>query len=1253
MADSILFGIAQKIIENIASAAVQEIGSIWGATKELSGLEETVSTIKDVLLDAEEKKNHNHQVSSWLKKLEDIVYEADDLMDDVSTEALRRKLMSGSNMGKKVRTFFSSSNQLVFRCTMAHNIKEINDRLAAISKNRADFHLEVRQEESRVVLRAREPTHSYTSEENVIGRKSDRNAILDLLLDPKVQEDVSVLPIVGLGGLGKTTLAQFVFNNEKVQTNFDLKMWVCVSENFEVKSLVERILNSATKKSTEKKEMEQLQRELRDTLNGKRYFLVLDDVWNEDREEWLKLKSLLSNGAKGSRIMITTRSQIVGKITSSTMKPYMLGILDEDESWSLFKEAAFEHGHEPNNHDTKKTAMEIVNKCGGIPLAIRTIGTMLYSKPEAQWSSFLEMEFSTMHQNKNDILPTLKLSYDNLPSHLKCCFAYCSLFPKDYEIEVDMLINLWMAQGFIKSSRSGQSLEEAGFEIFNELHWRSFFQEVKENHWTKKLECKMHDLMHDLAVQVAGTECVTLDTVGENVDGRARHVSFDFYLDPSSRFPTFLSKENRIRTILFPRASNMLSWDVILLGLKVLRTLDFHASGLKKVPNSIGKLRHLRYLDLSRNYGIRTLPASVTKLQNLQTLKLSNCTNLVELPRDLKKLVNLRHLENNGCDSLTHIPLGLGQLCNLVTLNEFIVNEEGVGPTNKQHNQDQVGVGGLNELTELNNLRGELHIKNLRYGKDASEEYTDAKLKEKQHLHALRLTWYDDDDNVDATSEAEDNGSNDNDDNADATCEGKDYEITLESLQPHPNLKELYIHDYMGVRLASWFSSLTALDRLALQGCEKITNVSPLSQFPCLKSLSLEMLSSLEYISNSNVRSEPLLTSLQRLELDGLPSLKGWWKDHDHHVEEDDEEDSCYTCEEEEDIPPFECLSKLTIYDCPQLTSNMPLYPYLEGELWLTDNYRLKTFQRTQQMKMKMMDSFSPLSNLTSLYIIGIESLQCMSEVLNCSLTSVRKLCMEKCPKLKTLLPAFQQLTSLQELKIISCHEVDVYGDDGDGNMWQALQSLHDLNFRGLPQLETLPDGLQQLTSLEKLTVAECKSLVDIPEWIGNLKSLRQLDIWECNKLTSLPEGMRQLTSLQSLEIHHLPQLETLPHGLQQLTSLQDLKLRDCENLVRIPEWIGHLKSLQQLRITGCNKLTSLPAGMRQLTSLQYLSIRDCDRSLKQRCETGEDWHKVSHIPLLYIDNERIHPPQEPSTSSSSALDKIFKSFSRLQLCNK
>ncbi|KAF3437924.1 hypothetical protein FNV43_RR20680 [Rhamnella rubrinervis] len=264
-----------------------------------------------------------NQIKAWLSRLKDVVYEADDLMDEISTEALQREVMGGSDVAKKVRTFFSTSNQFAFRRKMGHQIEAIKKRLAAIRDDRL-FLLEERHNEgTKSGYRAREQTHSFVSEEEVvIGRDEDRMKIVQLLLETGTEETVLVVPIVGSGGLGKTTLAQLAFNDEKVQKNFNLKMWVCVSNsNFDVRSLVAKIIKSANNNATgnegyESFEMEQLQKELGEKISGKQYLLVLDDVWNENRELWLNLRNLLSHGAKGSRMIVTTRSIVVAKIMS-------------------------------------------------------------------------------------------------------------------------------------------------------------------------------------------------------------------------------------------------------------------------------------------------------------------------------------------------------------------------------------------------------------------------------------------------------------------------------------------------------------------------------------------------------------------------------------------------------------------------------------------------------------------------------------------------------------------------------------------------------------------------------------------------------------------------------------------------------------------------------------------------------------------------------------------------------------------------
>jgi hypothetical protein len=387
---------------------------------------------------------------------------------------------------------------------MGRKIKAIRERLDAVDAYRERFHLEVRHVETQVGKRERYNTHSFVPAEEVIGREVDKKTVIHRLIDPKVAENVSILPIVGIGGLGKTTLAQFIFNDEEIEKHFQLKMWVCVYDTFEVKNISEKILESATNMKQATFEMNTLVNYLRKEIDEKKYFLVLDDAWNEDHERWFGLKRLLMGGARGSRILVTTRSESVARITS-TIQSYFLGGLDEHASWSLFKQMAFEKGQEPKeNSSIVVIGREILEKCLGVPLAIRTIGSLLHSKnSETEWLSFKNNELSKISQKENDILPTLKLSYDHLPSELKHCFAYCSLFPKDYWIRKSRLIHLWIAQGFIKLRDKNQCLEDVGHEYFMDLLWRSFFQEAEMDEFGNIVQCKIHDLMHAIAISMA------------------------------------------------------------------------------------------------------------------------------------------------------------------------------------------------------------------------------------------------------------------------------------------------------------------------------------------------------------------------------------------------------------------------------------------------------------------------------------------------------------------------------------------------------------------------------------------------------------------------------------------------------------------------------------------------------------------------------------------------------------------------------
>ncbi|KAB1206347.1 Disease resistance protein RGA2 [Morella rubra] len=275
---------------------------------------------------------------------------------------------------------------------------------------------------------------------------------------------------------------------------------------------------------------------------------------------------------------------------------------------------AFEKGEEPENSLILAIGKEILEKCVGVPLAIR-----------------------------------------------------------DYHINKSTLVNLWAAQGFIKLSDQDQSFEDVGDEYFLDLLWSSFFQQPQKDEYGDVISCKMHDLMHDLAVSMARSLIKTLDYEKKAINEKTCHLSID------DKFPCVVPnfKVGRMRTILFQFGPTLESdidlwtklstWD----SLKFFRLLDVSNRVLSVVPSSIGDLKHLRYLDLSRN-SMEKLPDSLTKLQNLQTLRLYGCDSLQELPKDMKNLVNLRHLEIDKCLSLCHMPCGLGQMTNLRTLSEFV-----------------------------------------------------------------------------------------------------------------------------------------------------------------------------------------------------------------------------------------------------------------------------------------------------------------------------------------------------------------------------------------------------------------------------------------------------------------------------------------------------------------------------------------------------------------------------------------------------
>ncbi|CBI15510.3 unnamed protein product, partial [Vitis vinifera] len=459
MAESFAFAIADRVLGKLGSALIQEVGLAWGVKTELEELNDTLSTIRAVLLDAEEKQATSHQLRDWLGKLKDGFYDAEDIVDEFEYEALRQKV------------------------------------------------------------------------------------------------NVSVIPIVGIGGLGKTTLAGLVYNDERVVGQFSTKMWVCVSDEFDIEKLVKKILKEIRKgdESYSDSSMVQLQ----------------------------KIKGLC-----------------------------------HDDCLSLFVKCSFRDG-EDEYPNLLKIGDQIVEKCAGVPLAVRSLGSLLYSKrDEWDWVSIRDSEIWELEQNEDGIMAALRLSYYDLPYHLKQCFALCSVFAKDFEFSNVELISTWMAEGLIHSSGQNAKMEDIGERYINELLSRSFFQDVEQRIPGVLYTFKMHDLVHDLAMFFAQPECLTLNFHKKDIPKRVQHAAF------SDTDESFVK--------------------ACILRFKCIRRLDLQDSNFEALPNSIGSLKHLRYLNLSGNKRIKKLPNSICKLYHLQFLTLFGCSELEELPRGIWSMISLR-----------------------------------------------------------------------------------------------------------------------------------------------------------------------------------------------------------------------------------------------------------------------------------------------------------------------------------------------------------------------------------------------------------------------------------------------------------------------------------------------------------------------------------------------------------------------------------------------------------------------------------
>ncbi|GLT87560.1 hypothetical protein SLE2022_056390 [Rubroshorea leprosula] len=603
--------------------------------------------IRALLEDAEEKQETDRQVKLWLADFRDLAYDMEDMLEEVEIDAKRSEVIAKAKAStskpqklicpklfNKVPRFMTDRDQ-----EMASRVKDITDRLQNIEANISKLGLinstmRIGDKFRKVATERLSTTPS--PELHVYGRENEKEAILKMLLtDESKDEPYSVIPIVGMGGLGKTTLARLVYSDEKLKGMFGLKAWVCISEEFDVSRITRSILEQVTGQKCDLEDLSSLQDRLKEKFSGQKFLLVLDDIWNKKYDLWDKLQRPFLSGALGSKIIITTRDENIGKMMKGNDEVYSLALLEDDACLSLFARHALGVENFDAYPNLKGVGEKIVEKCKRLPLAIKTLSGLLRGKPHLhEWEYILNSKIWDLPEDSSDILPALRLSYNHLPSHLKRCFGYCSIFPKDYEFDEGELVLLWMAEGLLQQQpQIMKQTKDLGHRHFRDLLSRAFFQRSSGD----ESLFVMHDLMADLALHVAGDTCCTLELDGKISNLRS---SYSWYE----------------RCYL----SNTLLQD-LMKNLKCLRVLSLPEYQITKLSDQIGDLKHLRFINLSGTE-IESLPESVGCLLYLQTLLLRNCQRVSKLPTTIGNLLDLQHLDIAGTSSLKEIPSEISKL---------------------------------------------------------------------------------------------------------------------------------------------------------------------------------------------------------------------------------------------------------------------------------------------------------------------------------------------------------------------------------------------------------------------------------------------------------------------------------------------------------------------------------------------------------------------------------------------------------------
>ncbi|GKV47348.1 hypothetical protein SLEP1_g54254 [Rubroshorea leprosula] len=900
-------------------------------------------------------------------------------------------------------------------------------------------------------------TESSLLEDMVLGRDSYKQAILQRLLEDggSLEQDF-VIPIVGMGGIGKTTLARLIYNDEKLEGKFDLKSWVSVAHVFDVPKITRTILEQVTSGKCDLDDFDSLQTKLKEELSRRKFFLVLDDVWNKEYGNWDKLKRPFMSGAPGSKIIVTTRNKDFGMMMRGDVGVYNLQLLQDDACLPLF-----------TWHALGKENLDV-------HLDLQDVGEKL-----------VESDIWSLSEDRSGILPALRLSYNDLPCHLKRCFAYCALFPKDYEFDKKELVLLWMAEGLLQQQSRGkkQMEEEIGHQYFQELLSRSLFQQSSTN----KSHFVMHDLINDLAIDVAGEIYCNLE---RSMDAWEANLDKIHGLEELVLEWTALDDEDE----------SVLEMQVLINWLKPhsnLKSLEISSYGGQSFPNwicdpslflnlssmelrycsrctslpSLGLLPVLKKLIIEGMEAIEAVGPefygrhdSFRSLEELTFQNMSNWKEWTSLTGSEGEFPCLRRLVICCCAKLLGLPNNLSSLKELEVL---LCEAMTCWPTSllslKELSIDYCNGELLKSMVDLTSLTN-LVIQNIEGPTCLPMSVSLPSLKELYIGHCNGVLFKS---MVDLTSLTDLSIEN----IVEPTCLPMNVSL--------PSLKELYIGHCNGVLFKS-LVDLTSLTSLSIQDIVELTCLpeSFTQSLTALETLNIQrsdaMTMKVDGSSSSN--TSMFMSRLEKLEIRGCDSLKSFpggklpitlkflniadCKGLEFLPDADGDNNNSNLHLEIRNVP---CL--YSSEGCHQLPAFLKKFTVDNGSEWL-ESFPERMLQQYCPGIEFILDGGLP-PNLTELQLWGCKNLKRVPNTMY-QLTLLQRLSISG----RALTIGLQNLLSLQNLTIAQKFPLDIV----------LPSSLTSLKIWNEENLESIPGGLfQNLSSLSYLSVRDCPKLRSLP----------------------------------------------------------------------------------------------------------------------------------------------------------------------------